>query len=71
MQVSQHVTQDVNTHVTLHVNMIEKLDDGNYEKFLLEANCYGGERVKTAVTDFLSQNLAVLKEHLTQYANWF
>ena len=51
--------------------MIERLDDENYEEFLVEANRYGGERVETAVTDFLSQNLAVLKEHLTQYANWF
>ena len=50
---------------------IENLDEGNYEEFLVEANRYGGERVKTAVTDFLSQNLAVLKEHLTQYAKWF
>ena len=51
--------------------MIEKLDEENFEEFLVEANRHGGERVKTAVTDFLSQNPAVLKEHLTQYANMF
>ena len=51
--------------------MIEKLDEENYEESLVEGNRYGGVKVKTAVTDFLSQNPAVLKELLTQYANLF
>ena len=51
--------------------MIAKLDEENYEEFLVAANRYGGERVKAAVTNFLSQNPAVLQEHLTDFANKF
>ena len=51
--------------------MIEKLDEENYEEFLVGATLHGGRRVKTAVAKFLSQNLAVLEEHLTQYVNMF
>ena len=51
--------------------MIEKLDEENYEVFLVEANRHDGRRVKSAVTNFLSQNPALLEEHLTQYANRF
>jgi len=49
--------------------MIEKLDEENYEEFLVEANRYSGKRVKSAVSKFLSQNPAVFKQHLTNYAN--
>ena len=51
--------------------MIEKLSEGNHEKFLVAANSYGGERVKAAVTNFLSKNPALLQELLTEYANMF
>ena len=40
--------------------MIERLDDENYEEFLVEAKRYGGERLKTAVTDFLGRRLAMV-----------
>ena len=53
-------------------SMIEKLDEGNYEEFLVGATVHGlhgGRRVKAAVAKFLSQNLAVFEELLTKYAN--
>ena len=52
--------------------MIEKLDEGNYEEFLVGATVHGlhgGRRVKAAVAKFLSQNPAVFEEHLTKYSN--
>ena len=52
--------------------MIEKLDEGNYEEFIVGATVHGlhgGRRVKAAVAKFLSQNPAVFKQHLTNYAN--
>ena len=39
--------------------MIQKLDEENYEEFLVEANRYGRERLKTAVTNFLGRRLAM------------
>ena len=50
--------------------MIERLDEENYEEFLVKANRYDGRRVKAEVTKFLRRKPAVLLEELlTKYAN--
>ena len=54
--------------------MIEKLDEGNYEEFLVGATVHGlhgGRRVKAAVAKFLSKNPAVFEEHLTKHASMY